>query len=90
MKGLQENESDDLCSWGHSSVWVRVEGPPLPATDFTSRDFARIKRTLKYSLGRITRYHPEKSLVGRALVGIRNGGREGIRTPGSHCEQWGK
>src|SRR5437016_3887861 len=34
----------DLCSWGHSSCSrVRVEGPPLPPTDFTSRDFARIK-----------------------------------------------
>src|SRR6266436_1773732 len=34
----------DLCSWGHSSCsGVRVEGPPLPPTDFTSRDFARIK-----------------------------------------------
>src|SRR3981189_1401184 len=34
----------DLCSWGHSSCsGVRVEGPPLPPTDFTSCDFARIK-----------------------------------------------
>src|SRR5213075_918544 len=34
----------DLCSWRHSSCsGVRVEGPPLPPTDFTSRDFARSK-----------------------------------------------
>jgi hypothetical protein len=34
----------DLCSWDHSSCsGVRVEGPPLPPTDFTSRDFAHIK-----------------------------------------------
>jgi len=44
MKGLQENESDGLVLLGPLvSSGVRVEGPPLPPTDFTSRDFARIK-----------------------------------------------